>query len=92
MTLDQKLQLWMVIGTRVAGLATVGAVWTSLYLAGKSERLRLKVYAGIFLRFLGDGSPGQKDFVVNVTNLGERPVTITNVSFAIGKKRSRLLI
>ena len=37
MTFEQKVQLWMVVGTWVAGLATLAAVMTSLYFARSAE-------------------------------------------------------
>lgn len=38
---------------------------------------------------LGDGSPFQEHLDINVTNLGERPVTINSVGWAVGKRKHR---
>ncbi len=57
MTFDQKVQLWMVVGTWVAGLATLLAVMTALYLAKNVEKVRLRIFVGIRMVVPGDGSP-----------------------------------
>ena len=44
MTFDQKVQLWMVVGVWVAGLATFAAVVTSLYFARSAKKVRLKIF------------------------------------------------
>ena len=37
MTLDQKIQIWVAVGTWVAGLATFAAVILALYLAARGR-------------------------------------------------------
>jgi hypothetical protein len=73
MTIDQKIQLWMVVGTWFAGLGTVAAVIVALYLSRRVEKVHLKVTAYMDEVLLGDGSPPEDHFSINVTNLGERP-------------------
>ena len=46
MTFDQKVQLWMVVGVWVAGLATFAAVVTSLYFS-RTKKVRLKIFVSI---------------------------------------------
>ena len=87
MTLDQKLQLWNAIGTWVAGVATFGAVLVALHLARRSESVRLRSFAGLREVILGDGSPFQEHLCINVTNIGDRPVTV-NIELAHGKSAS----
>lgn len=89
MTLDQKIQVWVAIGTWVAGLGTFAAVVAALYLSIRVEKVRLKVHVGLREVILGDGSPFQKHLGISVTNLGERPVTINSVGWAIGKRKRR---
>jgi hypothetical protein len=89
MTLDQKIQIWVAVGTWVAGLATLAAVVVALYLARRTEKVRFKVHAGLRLVVIGDGSPFQEHLSISVTNLGERPVTINSVGWAIGRGRQR---
>ena len=84
MTFEQKVQLWMVVGTWVAGLATLGAVMTSLYFARSAEKVRLRIFVGIRVAFSGDGSPGKDYVCFDVTNVGERPVIITTVGWVVG--------
>ena len=88
MTFDQKVQLWMVVGTWVAGLATLLAVMTALYLAKNVEKVRLKIFVGIREVFPGDGS-SPEHVCFDVTNVGQRPVTITGVGWVIGKRKKR---
>jgi hypothetical protein len=89
MTLDQQIQVWNAVGTWLAGIATFAAVVVSLRLASRYDRVRLKTYAGIRLLYIGDGTPAQELVEINVTNLGERPVTISTVGWAIGKGKKR---
>ena len=89
MTFEQKVQLWMVVGTWFAGLATLAAVLTALYFARRGEKVRLKIYVGIRQLIRGDGSPGQDHVCFDVTNVGQRPVTITTVGWVVGKRKKR---
>ena len=89
MTFEQKVQLWMVVGTWVAGLATFAAVMTSLYLAKRPEKVRLKIFVGIRQIIRGDGSPREDHVCFDVTNVGERPVIVTTVGWVVGKRKKR---
>lgn len=89
MTLDQQIQIWVAVGTWVAGLATLAAVIVALRLAKKVEKVRLKVRVGLRELFMGDGSPPQEHLAISVTNLGERAVTINSVGWAVGKGKHR---
>ena len=89
MTLDQQLALWNVIGTWVAGIATLAAVLVALYLARKSEGIRLKVHVGLREVVEGDGTPPKEHLSFDVTNLGGRPVTINSIGWAIGRRKNR---
>jgi hypothetical protein len=89
MTLDQIIQIWVAVGTWVAGLATFAAVVVALYLAKQVEKVKLKVHVGLRELVMGDGSPFQEHLAISVTNLGERAVTINSVGWAVGKGRHR---
>lgn len=89
MTLDQKIQVWVAVGTWVAGLATLSAIIVALYLARRGERIRLKINVGLRELLLGDGSPAQEHVCIDVTNLGDRPVTVNTVGWAVGKGKRR---
>jgi hypothetical protein len=60
MTLDQKIQIWVAVGTWVAGLATLAAVIVALRLAKQVEKVKLKVHVGLRELVMGDGSPFQE--------------------------------
>jgi len=88
-SITDEIALWGVIGTWVAGLATTGAVIFSLYLLRRSEKVRLSVRAGLRCVFLGDGSPQREVLMIEVTNLGERTVTVNSVGWSYGLKKAR---
>ena len=89
MTFEQKVQLWMVVGTWFAGLATLAAVIMALYFSRRTEKVRLKIFVGIRQLIHGDGSPFEDRVCFDVTNLGERPVIITTVGWVVGKRKKR---
>lgn len=89
MTLDQKIQVWVAVGTWVSSIATIFAVITALYLARKVEKVRLRTTAGLRELYMGDGSPAEKHISIDATNLGERPITILSVGWRIGKGKAR---
>jgi hypothetical protein len=89
MTLDQQIQIWVAVGTWVAGLATLAAVVVALYLSRRTEKVRLSVFVGLRMVVVGDGSPFQEHLSFNVTNIGERPVMINSIGWAVGKGKQR---
>jgi len=89
MTLDQKIQIWVAVGTWFAGFATLAAVIVALRLAKQVEKVKLKVHVGLRELVIGDGSPFQEHLCISVTNLGERAVTINSVGWAVGKGKHR---
>ena len=89
MTLDQKTQIVAAVGTWLAGLATLAVVLVALYLARRTEKVRLDVHVGLRVVVIGDGSPFQEHLSMMVTNLGERPVTVNTVGWAVGKGKQR---
>ena len=89
MTFDQRVQLWLVVGTWVAGLATLLAVITSLWLARRGERVRLKIWVGIRDLVGDDGSRWGECVCFDVTNVGDRPVTINLIGWVVGKGKKR---
>ena len=89
MTFDELIQIGMLVGTWFAALATFLAVIVALYLSRKVAKIHLKAHAGLRDVFRGDGSPAEEHLDISVTNLGERPVTINSVGWAIGKRKHR---
>lgn len=84
MTLEQQINIWNAVGTWLAGIATFAAVLVSLYLARRSEKIRLKATAGLRQVFVGDGSPAEDHVQINVVNHGDRTVTVNSVGWKIG--------
>jgi hypothetical protein len=75
-------ETWRFINTFAGWLSATGtlvAVITSLYLARRSDRIRLKVTVGMRQLGLPEGHPdqGAEVMLVGVTNLGRRGATIT---------------
>jgi hypothetical protein len=58
-------------------------------MAGRGEDVRLNVGVGPMEVVMGDGTLFQEHVGINVTNLGERPVTVNTVGWAIGKGKKR---
>ena len=78
----------------MAAFGTVGAAWVALYLARRSEKVRLEVWAGtrvIVGGALVGGAPKTpiNCLAISVTNLGARPVTIHSTGWCIGRGKSR---
>lgn len=89
MTLDQKIQIWIAIGSWLAGIGTVAATVVALYLAKRVEKLRLRIRVGLMQVVMGDGTPIQEHLGIDVINAGERPVTINAIGWAVGKGKRR---
>ena len=84
---DETIQLWGVVGTWFAGIGTLAASVVALWLARRVEKIKLKAHVGLGVTF-GNGS-SQDCLNFNVTNLGERPVTIVSLGWRIGKRKNR---
>ncbi len=84
---NETFQLLSVIGTWLAGIGTLVASAIALWLARRSEKIKLKAHVGLRL-IVGNGN-SQECLNFNVTNLGERPVTINGIGWRIGKRKNR---
>ncbi|KQW57073.1 hypothetical protein [Variovorax sp. Root411] len=89
LSLDQWIQIANAVGTWVAGLGTLAAVIVSLWLALDSRRVRLKTRVGIYWLIPGDGTQRTEFVNFDVTNVAERPVTISSVGWVIGRGKAR---
>lgn len=85
MTLDQYIQIWNMIGTWVAGIATTAAVIVSLHLARRGEQIRIRIKVGIDLIYLGDGTPSEEHLAFTIVNLSVQPVTVNSIGWRVGK-------
>lgn len=89
MTLDQKIQICIAIGSWFAGVGTVAATIVALHLARRVEKLRLRIRVGLMQVVMGDGTPFQEHLGIDVTNAGERAVTINAIGWAVGNGKRR---
>ena len=82
------MQLWTVLGTWFAGIGTVSATVVALWLARRAERVKLKASVGIRSLVGGVIPPDNLRKIVqfHVTNLGERPVIVTEIGWHFGKR------
>ena len=84
---DETIQLLGVLGTWFAGIGTLAASVVALWLARRVEKIKLKAHVGLGVT-VGNGR-SEECLNFNVTNLGERPVTIISVGWRIGKRKNR---
>lgn len=84
------LSFWSMIGTWLASIGTIAAVITSLYLARKNEKVNLLINSNlIFLvGYLREYSNDDHYVCIEVTNNGNKPVTIQNIAWKMSKKKS----
>ena len=86
MSFEEQIQLWGTIGTWIASLGTVAAVCAALWLARRTEKVRLQVHVGL-RHMIGDRT--EECLSTTVTNIGERPVNVVGWGWTIGKGRSK---
>lgn len=76
---------WEAIGTWVAAVGTVGAIWTALSIARRDNAIRLKINASVGQIV---GNPlipmQQRHLWITVTNLGRRPLILQTISWRSG--------
>ena len=81
---EATLRLLEVAGSWVSGIGALLAVWVSLHLARRQTAVKLAVAAGHRV-IVTPGEPEMPEYVsVRVVNLGQQPVTITNVGWRMG--------
>ena len=81
-------EVWTVVGTWFAGVATLVAAGVALYLARRGERVRLRIFVGVRL-LVGGGMDRAPYLCFDVTNIGDRPVVVSNIGWVIGKRKAR---
>ena len=89
MTTDQKIQIWVAIGTWLSAIGTLAAVVVALYLSLHTKRIKLRLRAGRYEIILGNGLRTEKVVSFEVVNLGDRNVTIVSGGWAVGKGEKR---
>ena len=73
----------------MAAIGTISAVIVALVLARRADRVKVKVWAG--RRVIAGGSMARpiECLVIDVTNLGDRPVIIQSTVWSIGSGKNR---
>lgn len=89
MTFEQIIQLANVIGIWCGVLATFTAVLVALHFARRAEKVRLRVNTYIVNTNVNSD---KLYWNTKVVNLGERPTTINNIVWKIGKNSSERFI
>lgn len=76
---------WEAIGTWVAAVGTVGAIWTALSIARRDNAVRLKINVTVG-QIVGDPliPMQQRHLWITVTNLGRRPLMLQTISWRSG--------
>ena len=88
MSFDQTVQILGVAGSWIAGLGSLAAAVIALWLARRVSKVSLQSWVGIRTTFGGSG-PQQDVVSFSVTNVGERPVTISAIGWCFGKGKRR---
>ncbi len=79
---------WGSVADWVSGLGSMAAVITALYLASRSQKIKLSGYCGIRL-VVSTGGPQQQLVFLSVTNIGSRTATICNIGMSVGRFKKR---
>ncbi|QDK97349.1 hypothetical protein FM020_05400 [Acinetobacter tandoii] len=87
---NTDLAFWSMIGTWLASIGTISAVITSLYLARKNDKVNLIITSNlIFLvGYLREFTGDDHYVCIEVTNNGNKPVTIQNIAWKMSKNKS----
>ncbi|WP_144900673.1 hypothetical protein [Luteimonas cucumeris] len=79
---------WGSVADWVSGIGALTAAIVALYLARRSERIRLKGHCGIMVLFF-PGGPKQDVFVVSATNVGTRSTIVNNIGMRVGRFKNK---
>ena len=86
---DETLKVIDALGSWVSGIGTLGAVIISLYLAREAGRIKYRASVGI-RRIVQQGNPNRPEYItVHVTNIGSKPIRVTNFSWKWGVFRRK---
>jgi len=84
------LNILDVIGTWIAAIGTVGAVITSLWLASSNNKVKLKISANTSFLVIPGVSGYTEVCLINIANIGTRPIKINNIGWYIGKGKKKI--
>jgi len=90
LSFDQWVQVAIAVGTCVAAVATFAVVLVSLWLATRRPKSDLKLTVAKMVAIVGDGTPMEDVISFRVTNLGERSVVLTGISWIAGSGKNKI--
>lgn len=79
---------WGSVADWVSGIGALTAAVVALYLALRSERIRLKGHCGIMVLFF-PGIPKQDVFAISATNVGTRNTIVNNIGMRVGRFKNK---
>jgi len=85
----QAISLLGAVGTWVAGLGTFGAAGIALWLARRTEKVRMKCMVDLHVILYGDARPRERCVLFEVTNLGMLPIIVDTIKWSIGTGRDK---
>ncbi len=91
---DWTMQILTLLGTWLSGLGTLAAAFIALWLGLRGSRVKLRAFADLRLvaadlrSVVGTGEL-ERGLYIQVTNGGERPVTIISVGWCVGWRVSK---
>ena len=88
MSFEQTMQIVTALGAWVAGIGSLAAAIIALWLARRGSKVRLRSNVGLRVMIGGD-SPKEELLEISTTNVGERPVIISNIGWCIGKRKNK---
>ena len=77
------------VGTWVAGLGAFGAAGIALWLARRTEKVRMKCIVDLYGMYYGDARPRECCVLFEVTNLGMLPIIVDAIEWCIGTGRDK---
>ena len=87
LSFDQTMQILDMLGAWVAGLGAFAAAGIALWLARRAEKVKLESSVG--LRLIVGDHVSQECLEFSVTNIGERPVNVSSLSWCIGRWKNK---
>jgi hypothetical protein len=87
---EDTYKILSIVGSWLAGIGSLAAVITSLWLARKESRIKLAVTVK-HMKVLTQGGKERPDYVnIKVVNLNIRPAKITNIGWEVGRFKNKV--
>ena len=88
----EQITLFGALGNWVAAGATVAAVITAIYLAGRREAVKLRVTASEKVLINTSAGVMDKYLEIKITNIGLNTITLEQLAFTIGRGTNKMLL